>query len=383
MTNVEALRGARILFVLPTLGYAGSERQAFLLARHLRHIGAAVEFVSMTTIASMTEQCEREGIPYEFFEMTHSYRSRIGHVRDVLRFARFLRRKKVDILLPYCMFQNILCALTWRLGGAGACIWNQRDEGRSRMERWIERIAVRQVRRFISNSDHGALFLTDTLQVPAPRVHVVHNGLEPARADSGIDWRKRAGVPEGGFVASMVANLHRMKDHRTLITAWRTVVDSWRCQGAPHLLLAGAFHESHQALVEQVRASRLERHVHFLGEVSDVAGLYRASDLAVFSSFNEGVPNAVLEAMMHGLAVVATDSEGIREALGTECSTWLVRKQDPDELAATVLRAAACPELRADLGRRGRRRIEEEFSIHRMTDNMTNLIIDEWRSSHQ
>jgi hypothetical protein len=65
------------------------------------------------------------------------------------------------------------------------CIWNQRDEGRSELERWIERLAVGRVTCFVSNSLHGARFLTEHLRVPAEQVHVVHNGVElPQAIDS-------------------------------------------------------------------------------------------------------------------------------------------------------------------------------------------------------
>jgi glycosyltransferase involved in cell wall biosynthesis len=377
------LQGVNVLFVLPTLGLAGSERQAFLLARHLqqRH-GARVRLLSVTPIDSMVERCEAEGIAYEFFELQHQYRSRVGQLRDLARFAALLRRQRVDVLMPYCMFQNILCALTWRLGGVRTCIWNQRDEGRSRLDRWIERLAVAQVSRFISNSRHGADFLQNALAVDASHVDVVPNGLEPpGSSGSAHDWRARAGISGTDFAACMVANLHRMKDHKTLIDAWRLVVDRWTLAGSPHLLLAGAFHDNHTTLVKQVSDLNLEQHVHFLGEVRDVDGLYRSTDLAVFSSFNEGVPNAVMEGMAHGLAVVGTDCDAIREAVGDEAAALLTRPRDPDDLAAKILQAAGDPGIRARLGDAGRRRIHDEFSVDKMGERMTAIILDEWTRS--
>ena len=101
-------------------------------------------------------------------------------------------------------------------------------------------------------------------------------------------------------------------------------------------------------------------------------------DLAVFSSFAEGIPNAVLESMSAGLAVVATDYPGIREAVGAIGTPWLVRPRDPHDLAARILHAADNPEERAELGRAGQDRVRSEFSIAAMAAGMTGIILEQW-----
>src|SRR3954468_2377666 len=378
----SGLRDVRILFVLSSLGLGGAERQAFLLARHLLlEEGAEVRLVSFARIATLAAQCEAIGLPYEFFDFTHEYQSRTGHIVDALRFIRFLRRKRAQILMPYCMFQNVLCGLTWRAGGARACIWNQRDEGRSRMGRWLEAIALHQTPRYISNSTHGAEFLTDTLRVASEKVSVVHNGVDlSSSAGPPREWRTELGIPANAFVACMVANLHLKKDHATLGTAWRTVVDRLEPSATPaHLLLAGVPGDAGEAIVQQIADLSLGGRVHLLGEVRDVAGLFRQVDVSVFSSFAEGIPNAVLESMAAGLAVVATDYPGIREAVGAIGAPWLVRPRDPHDLAERILVAAARPEQRAELGRAGQERVRTQFSVAAMTAGMTRIVVEEWQ----
>jgi glycosyltransferase involved in cell wall biosynthesis len=385
MSDAPPLQGVKVLFVLPSLGLAGAERQAFLLARHLaRAQRADVHLLSLTPLASLASHCDEAGLPYSFMslQLQRGRQSRLGQLKDVLSFSRYLRRKGIQVVLPYCMFQNILCALTWRLGGARVCIWNQRDEGRSRVARPIESLAVRQVRRFISNSQHGADFLTRELGIVSRAVDVVPNGIElPTLGPAKSDWRPRAGIPAGSFVATMVANLHAAKDHATLIAAWRLVADRWPLAGAPHLLLAGDLREQYQPLVDQVRALGIESLVHFFGEVRDVDDLLRDVDLAVFSSYKEGIPNSVLEAMAHARAVAATDYPGIREAVGPEGSLLLARVKDPQDLADKILLAASDDALRARFGRQGRARIEDVFSVSHMAERMTDVIITEWQRS--
>lgn len=370
--------------MLPSLGLGGAERQAYYFARYLRdHVHADAELLSLSPDAAMADICRASGVPYSFFEPKHGYRSRVGQARDLLRFARLLRRRRVDVLLPYCMFQNVLCGLTWRASGARVCIWNQRDEGRSRLEPWIERLAVRQTPRFISNSTHGAAFVVNELGVPSRQVAIVPNGIVmPSPAVPQRLWRQELGLPDGAFVASMVANLHAKKDHATLITAWRHVVDQLATTNrAAHLLLAGALDDTYQDLVRQVNELSLDAHVHFLGQIQPVDDLLRSVDLSVFSSFNEGIPNSVLEAMSHGLAVVATDYPGIREALGPEGTPLLARPRDARHLAELILMAASDPTTRGRLGAQGKRRAAESFSVESMASAMTSIISSEWLRS--
>jgi glycosyltransferase involved in cell wall biosynthesis len=303
----------------------------------------------------------------------------VAQVRDVGRFIQLLRRERIQVLLSYCMFQNILAALSWRLGGASVFVWGQRDEGRQRHERWVERLAVWQTPLFASNSAHGAQFLTSVLGAPPRRVHVVHNGVEPPRpVHSRAEWRSRLGFADNVFLACMVANLHRFKDHPTLIRAWRTVVDRMRQHGAQaHLLLAGAFLDAHVALLELVSQLRLENEVHFLDEVDDVAGLLAAVDLGVFSSFAEGVPNGVLECMAAGLPVVGADHPGIREAVGPDAAHLLAVPRDPEGFAEKILLAALDPASRRRLGEAGRARVAQEFTVEKMREQTVALILAE------
>lgn len=377
------LEGARVLFVLPSLSVGGAERQALLLARHLaRHEGADVRIVGVVPFGAPAGRVEKiyeqEGLPVDRFELWHKDRNRLGKVWDLVRFGLFLRRARVDVLLPYCMIPNVLCGLMWRLSGVRVCVWNQRDEGRSRVSPWVERLAVRQIRSFVSNSRHGAEFVVATLGVAPGRVQVIRNGVEipPPKLDQ-LSWRRRLALPETAFLACMVANLHSYKDHNTLVAAWRLVVDRLEQSGREaHLLLAG-IGDQYDSIRKQVDDSGLTRCVHFIGCVDDVTGLLRSVDLAVFSSSTEGVPNAVLEAMAAGLAVVAGDHPGVREAVGAVGTPFLVRQQEPSDLAEMVVRVAQDEPLRRWLGAQGRIRAATEFGVERMTDEMVRHIVQQ------
>lgn len=360
-------RGRRYVFVLNGLLLGGAERQAILLARHLKErCGAEVIVTAFGRPGSAAALCDELGIPWRIvpFEWRPG---RWKRVTMLLSVARDLRGYRPDVLLPYTMHPDVVGGLIWQQTSARLCMWNQRDEGRQRVEPRWERLAVRLTPWFASNSSHGADFVVRTLGAPGDRMRVIHNGVEPeAPAESRADWRRKLGVGDEAFLATMVANLHSFKDHSTLLEAWRYVQDRVRCAERAVLLLAGRPENTGQSLKAQAFDLDLGRSVRFLGAVKDVSGLLAASDCCVFSSQWEGVPNGVLEGLAAGLPVVATDIPGIREAVGEDGCALLTPPGDARAMAEALLTVMQDAELARRMGAVGRERIRAEFSVEKM-----------------
>ncbi|HEV8632610.1 MAG TPA: glycosyltransferase, partial [Thermoanaerobaculia bacterium] len=214
--------------------------------------------------------------------------------------------------------------------------------------------------------------LADELGVDAAKVTIIANAVDlPAPALDRARWRERLRVTAATPLVCMVANLHRYKDHATLVAAWRRVVDGG-AGPSPVLLLAGRRGDTAGKVESLVARLALGESVQLLGEVDDVAGLLAAVDLFAFSSRHEGCPNAVLEAMAAGLPVVATDDPGNREALGPE--GYFVASGDSAALADAIVRLLADPERRRAEGTRNRQRIATAFPPQRSWELHAELI---------
>jgi glycosyltransferase involved in cell wall biosynthesis len=230
----------------------------------------------------------------------------------------------------------------------------------------LHRFAIGRVSRFISNSEEGRQFLLTQYGVPAQQIRVIRNGVKLADAvEDRNGWHDRLKLQNGQLVAVMVANLSSYKDHLTLIKAWKRLIDS--CNGPlPLLVLAGRFDDMADQLQQQVRQLGIAANVRFLGSEPDVAGLLLAADVAVHSSYSEGIPNAVLEAMSAGLAVVATDILGLREAVGEEGADYLVPPGNDQALAASLKMMFADPALRQRQGALMQKRAQKLFALDAM-----------------
>ena len=255
-------------------------------------------------------------------------------------------------------------------------MWNQRDEGRGRVGRFAEKWAVRHTPLFISNSRRGEDFFPGRWATLRRRVFVIRNGIAlPPPATPRDEWRSTHDVPADHFVACMVANIHRFKDHDTLLRAWAIVMAELESRGiGATLLLAGRADSTAQALKVTMTELGIERSVRMLGPVSDVSSLLNAVDLGVLSSRLEGCPNAVLEYMAARLAVVATDIPGIREALGADGEPFLAPVADARAIADRIVRLALDPSLRMRQAKANQDRVERVFGVSRMCRETASLI---------
>lgn len=187
-------------------------------------------------------------------------------------------------------------------------------------------------------------------------IRVIHNGVEPAAPGARAASRAALGLPDDAFVAVCVARLVAVKAHDVLLQA------AARARGdAPVLLLVGDGPERDEL---QRLAARLGlARVRFLGARADVGDILAAADVAVLASRDEGLPLALLEAMAHGLPIVATTVGGVSELVREGLEGLLVPADDADALAAALGRVGGDAPLRQRLGDAAHHRVREDFSL--------------------
>lgn len=107
----------------------------------------------------------------------------------------------------------------------------------------------------------------------------------------------------------------------------------------------------------------LQKHVHLLGRRDDIAALLAASDIFVFSSYYEGLPGAVIEAMAAGKPVVAFDIPPLREVVQDKLSGILVNGRDVPGFAGAVIQLAEKRQEARDMGEQARNIARHYFDI--------------------
>ena len=380
-TFVE-LVGCRVLVIIDSFALGGAERQAILLARELRSLGAHAEvwalFPPIRGMAS--DLCDSWEVPRRALDLRWEG-SLVSRARTLARLAWLVRCSRSDVLLPYTIGPNVLCGAVWRATGAATCIWNQRDDGLYSFSRGIQQWSVRQTPRFVANSSHVAEFLIRELCVPGRLVNTVPNGVELAPPlSSRHEWRTQLGLASDTFVAGIAANLRHTKDHQTALRAWKLALSRLPTEMRAVLLLAGRRDNAATLVQNTIAELELSEMVRVLGPVSDMSGFLEACDLSVFSSIREGLPNAVLESMLTGLPIAATGVPGVVDALVPGGLADMVPAGDAERLANLIVQMATNPEYRARAGARNRERASASFSMPAMVGGMAAIILSATRS---
>lgn len=228
--------------------------------------------------------------------------------------------------------------------------------------RWPLRLLARRFDAFLPCSEYMASSLREA-GVPPGRMEVVHLGIDlegftHSTSSTRSSMRATLEVAADEFVVLMVGNLREWKGQHVLLEAIARLPDP--LQSRVRVLLAGEASAQDQSYVKRLR--ELEEHLHrsasvtFLGSRGDVPDLLTAADVMVHASIApEPFGLVLVEAMAMGVPVVATATGGPAEIIDTG-SGVLVPAGDAAQLAATLERLAADPQLRRDLGSGGRRR---------------------------
>jgi len=225
----------------------------------------------------------------------------------------------------------------------------------------LDRWSLRAPRHVVTVCQRFAMDL-EANGVDRRRITVRHNSVKPfpalaPGAAEGI--RKTLPEPAAGILLS-VGRLSREKGHVDLIRALGRLRRQWP-RDEFHLLIVGEGPE--RSRIEAARAEEgLGDRITLTGLRGDVGAYYSIADLVVMPSHSEGSPNALLEAMIAGAAVVATRAGGIPEIVVHEESAILVETGDPEGMATAIHRLLHDPEKRRQLAEKARVVARTEYS---------------------
>ena len=212
----------------------------------------------------------------------------------------------------------------------------------------------------------------------ARRLHIhasstpVGNGRDPARYHPDPAARARIrtefGVAEDRPVVVIVSRLVRHKGHPELLAAMRDVdAELW--------VVGDRLASDHgEDLEPYFAASGLGPRLRRLGYREDIPAILAAADIFVLPSHFEGLPMSVIEAMLSGLPVVATDISGPREQVVDGETGFLVGLMDVPALAGALQRLAADPDLRTRLGAAARARALDLYDEGRVVARTLDLL---------
>jgi glycosyltransferase involved in cell wall biosynthesis len=162
-------------------------------------------------------------------------------------------------------------------------------------------------------------------------------------------------IPPSKVVVGMVACFKPQKAPRDFVDVAAQVLKE---TDSAHFVMVGDG-ELRPQIEARIRKHGINAHVTLLGWQRDMPEVYRNLDVVVLTSLWEGLPCVFSEAMAAGLPVVATNVDGAREAIIDGQNGFLHEPHDIEGMATSVLKLVRDPELRNDMGQKGKSRAVE------------------------
>jgi glycosyltransferase involved in cell wall biosynthesis len=181
-----------------------------------------------------------------------------------------------------------------------------------------------------------------------------------------IAARARLRLPERPTLG-IVATLRDWKGHDMLFDALARDRDAWRDWNV--LVVGdGPYRDRLDAQLERLA---LSQRIRFVGQQDDVVPWLQSLDVFTLPSWGEeGVPQAIMQAMACALPVVSTTTGAITEAVEADVTGLIVPPRDVDALGRALAKLRDDPGLRARLGAAGRARALRDFGLEKMLDRM-------------
>ncbi|MBI3861192.1 MAG: glycosyltransferase [Planctomycetia bacterium] len=199
------------------------------------------------------------------------------------------------------------------------------------------------------------------------QVHVIPNGVPVAD-------RPARPATNGRLVIGTAARISPQKRLEDLIEA----VSLAHTRLPPYTFrIAGAAETGSEEYAEQLRKRAHDLPVEWLGDIGDVGRFLGGLDLFAQVSEPAGCPNASLEALAAGLAIVATDVGGASEQVIDGITGRLVARRDPGALADALVELAGNPSLRERFATAGHDHVKQHFSLDRMVADYRRVCLDE------
>jgi glycosyltransferase involved in cell wall biosynthesis len=195
--------------------------------------------------------------------------------------------------------------------------------------------------------------------VPRPNIKVIYNGV-----DENV-FEEANGAPQSVPTVVMVARIDPIKD---ILTFVRTAAIVREQMPTAKFIVYGSVSvpDYYEQCLQMKEELQLGDAFIFAGHTSNMSAAYQSGDVIALSSISEAFPYSVVEAMMTGKPVIATDVGGIKEALSD--TGLLVQPRDPQAMASGILKLLNNRELREDLGKEARERALNMFTLDRVLD---------------
>jgi len=359
-----------IMYVVPTLGLGGTERQLVNIIKGL--YGKSEYYIEVSVLyksGPIAKDLNTLGIKINYINMKSIY-----DLFGISRLSRIMKNNNFDIVHTFLFDANFIGAISAKLAGVHNIISSRRDTDVWKTKRHIlaERLGAKLSRHIIANSNACREFVIKQEKIDLSKVQVINNGIDLdifSRKENNENLKQELGIHEDYCVITAVGTLSDKKGQKYFLKAAHKISDDFN---KTRFILVGNG-PIRSELKKLTIELELSKKIIFTGFRNDIPEILSITDIFCLSSTYESSPNAILEAMAFELPVVATSVGGIPEIVIDQKTGILVPPENHVILADALIKLIKDKDLGNKMGQEGRRIVEKKFNINRMINDYDNL----------
>jgi len=286
--------------------------------------------------------------------------------------ARIIRDDNIHVVNAHHFMPMIYSFYGAKIANHSALVYTEHSvwemERISRCWRRIGQHLLRSVDSIVGVSSTVTTQLMRSFETRPSQVKTIFNGvkLDAVEVQGQPPTKESLNIARGERVIGMVANFKKIKNHLFLLKAFQELVTDDK-QEIKLLLIGQSFSRNEEDAEPEIRrfvsANALEKNILLLGYREDVPALLGVMDIFCLTSFREGLPISLLEAMAAGLPVVGTDVDGIRDVIIDGRNGYLIQIGDVPGLKCALNTLLRNESLRTKMGQESQAMAKERFGL--------------------
>jgi glycosyltransferase involved in cell wall biosynthesis len=343
--------------------WAGAEVMAYHLLKGLREFPEIELSAIILNQGKLADEIKRLAIPCHIID-----ECKLSFPRILLKSRKILKQSPVHILHSHRYKENFLACLVSKTIRGMRLVSTQHGmpEDCGVRAPVFNRMQMKLNHRALSHSFHSVVAVSGEMKASLVRdcgfeenqLTVIHNGV--ALTQAGVPGKKSDMV-----VIGSAGRFFPVKGYPLMVEIAREIS---RKSAIARFVLAGEG-PGLQHLQQLIQQYELEKIFRLPGFVHDMDTFYRGSDIYLNTSFHEGIPMSILEAMAHGVPVIAPKVGGLREIITDGVDGFLVDGRNPRDFAERCLMLVADSKRRISMGEQAREKVENSFSVQYMAKN--------------
>jgi len=359
----------KICYIIGQLVRDGAERQLYELLRGIDRKIFLPTVISLSKGGFWADEIRKLSI-----EVIELERKKSFEFARLIKLTKIIKKFKPVIVHTSAKSANYYGRFAAILNRVPVIITSERSSvnigiTKSKSQIHFEKLLLKFTDAIICNSDNASTTLIDNYFFPLNKVYTIHNGIDGQEYVK--DKIPNKSLNNGKKIIGTIGRLYDVKNYEYFLDTAKIILDKSKKSQIEFCIVGdGPLREELQNYCVNLQ---IQNYIKFYGERADVANILDNFNIFVMTSKTEGLSNAIMEAMLMELAVVATDVGGNRELIIDEKTGFLGPVNNAKILADKVLQLIENDRLANTMGKNGRTRILKQFSIEKMVNKTQNL----------